>query len=252
MIYNILNGDSLAHSFPGARIQGETIVAREALIDGDLSGDILQDFWQTRAKYLNLNYEDYYSTVVKEFEKILDAPDNSEFNLWFEYDLFCQVNMWFVISIINNLRVTKKVFAVYTSYLDRNSKHFWNGFGPAAEDELITSFNNKILLNDADLQFGNDLWLAYKNEDLEALSQLSENKSKAFPYLKEVIDAHIDRFPKEGEKGRPEKLLEDITKNISTGNTSSAESMNRKPKRRWQKSSCMNGAVAGSWVIAIV
>ena len=34
--------------------------------------------------------------------------------------------------------------------------------------------------------------------------------------------------------------------------TSSAESMNRKPKRRWQYSSCMNAAVCGSWVIAIV
>ena len=34
--------------------------------------------------------------------------------------------------------------------------------------------------------------------------------------------------------------------------TSSAESMKRKPKRRWQKSSCRYGAVAGSWVITIV
>ena len=35
-------------------------------------------------------------------------------------------------------------------------------------------------------------------------------------------------------------------------NTSSMESMNRKPKRRWQKSSCMNGVVSGSCVITSV
>lgn len=35
MIYNILNGDSLAYSFPDTKIEGDVIVVREALIDGD-------------------------------------------------------------------------------------------------------------------------------------------------------------------------------------------------------------------------
>lgn len=101
MIYNILNGDALAYSFPDAKIEGEIIVVREGLIDGDLSGNNLDDFWQSRAKYLQLTTTEYHNNVVKEFEKIMAAPDDSTFNLWFEYDLFCQVNMWFVISIIN-------------------------------------------------------------------------------------------------------------------------------------------------------
>ena len=121
MIYHILNGDSLACSFPETKINGEMIVVREGLIDGDLSGDTLPYFWQSRAKYMGLAEAEYHNNVVKEFEKIMNAPDNSEFNLWFEYDLFCQVNMWFVISIINTLSIKKKVYAVYTSYLDRTS-----------------------------------------------------------------------------------------------------------------------------------
>lgn len=136
MVFNILNGDSLAYSFPDAKIEGEIIVVREALIDGDLSGDYLDEFWQSRAKYMGITQTEYNNSVVKEFEKIISAPDKSEFNLWFEYDLFCQVNMWFVISIIYSLQVRKKVYAVYTSYLDRNDRHFWNGFGPAKADEL--------------------------------------------------------------------------------------------------------------------
>src|SRR5215211_6041405 len=141
MIYNILNGDSLAHSFPDAKIEGDIIVVREAFMDGDLSGDNLNDFWRSRAKYHGSTGAEYHSGVAKEFEKIINAPDNTEFNLWFEYDLFCQVNIWFVISIINSsiinsLPIEKKVFAVYTSYLDKTSKQFWNGFGPANSDEL--------------------------------------------------------------------------------------------------------------------
>ena len=216
MVYNILNGDSLAYSFPDAGIQGDIIVAREALIDGDLSGDNLHDFWQSRANYHGSTNMRYHNDVVKEFEKIINAPDDSEFNLWFEYDLFCQVNLWFVISIINDLPIKKKTYAVYTSYLDKSNKLFWNGFGAANSDELKICFTNRILLDENDLTFGQHLWKAYKNGNFEKLTRLSKNKSSAFPYLQEVVKAHVDRFPKDGTKGRPERVIEDITKNIST------------------------------------
>lgn len=216
MVYNILNGDSLAYSFPDTKIEGDIIVVREGLIDGNLSGDNLHNFWQSRAAYMGLTEAEYHNNVVKEFEKIMNAPGNTEFNLWFEYDLFCQVNMWFVISIINSLSIKKKVYAVYTSYLDRTSKQFWNGFGPANSSELTICFADRTPLNDVDLQLGQRLWIAYKSGDLDGLIRLTKSQSSAFPYLQEVIKAHVDRFPKDGSKGRPEKVIEDITKNVST------------------------------------
>ncbi len=216
MVYHILNGDSLAYSFPDAKMEGEVVVMREALIDGELSGDSLHDFWQSRARFLGITGIQYYNSVVKELEKIMNAPDSSEFNLWFEYDLFCQVNMWFILSIINSLPIKKKVFAVYTSYLDEASKQFWNGFGRANSDDLNVCYANRISLREADLNFGQKLWEAYKEGNLEELTNLSNHSSPAFPYLQEVVKAHVDRFPKDGSKGRPEKLIEDITKNIST------------------------------------
>lgn len=216
MVYNILNGDSLAYSFPDAKIEGNIIVIRESLIDGELSGDNLHDFWRSRANYMEITETEYKNSVGKEFEKIINAPDSSTFNLWFEYDLFCQVNMWFVMSIINSLPVKKKVFAVYTSYLDKTSKQFWNGFGPANSAELKVCYADRIPLNEADINFGQELWEAYKNGNLEELTNLSKHQSLAFPCLQEVVKAHVDRFPKDGTKGRPEKVIEDITKSIST------------------------------------
>jgi hypothetical protein len=216
MIFNILNGDSLAHSFPDTKIEGDIIVVREALIEGDLSGNDLQDFWLARAKYMGLTDAAYHDNVASEFEKIMNAPGDSEFNLWFEYDLFCQVNMWFAISVINSLSIKKKVYAVYTSYLDRNNKHFWNGFGPANSSQLQVCFAGRILLSDADLHLGQELWAAYKDNNFEELIRLAKTRSLAFPYLQEVVKAHTDRFAKDGTNGRPEKVIEDITKNISS------------------------------------
>lgn len=216
MTYHILNGDSLAHSFPEANLKGEIIVVREALVEGNLSGGQLNEFWQSRAKYIGVTEMEYHNHVVKEFEKITNAPDNAEFNLWFEYDLFCQVNMWFVLSLINDLSINKKVYAVYTSHLSPTHKQFWNGFGSANATELRLCFGNRIPLNEADLKFGQDLWLAYKTCDLDELSRLANNRSLAFPYLQEVVQAHLDRFPKDGKKGRPERVLEEIIQTMST------------------------------------
>ncbi len=154
--------------------------------------------------------------VVKEFEKLINAPDNSEFNLWFEYDLFCQVNMWFVISIVNSLPINKKIFAVYSSHLDRTSKHFWNGYGLVNSADLRFCLANRTPLENVDLRLGQDLWMAYKTGNSEKLMGLSNNQTPAFPYLRDVVKAQVDRFPRDGTKGRPEKVLEDITENVST------------------------------------
>jgi hypothetical protein len=216
MIYNILNGDALAYSFPDAGIEGEIIVVREALIDGELTGNKLEDFWQIRARVLETTAADYQNKVVNEFEKLINAPDNSVFNLWFEYDLFCQVNMWFVFTILHDLHGRKNVYAVHTIHADRSDKQFWNGFSRADAIQLQSCFAARMPLSDDDLQLGKNLWTAYKANDLTKLMQLSNNQSSAFPYLKEVITAHVERFPQDGSTGRPEKVIEDITKNIST------------------------------------
>lgn len=56
--YHILNGDSLKHQLPEA-IQGEFIIARECLVDGNVEGNNLTELIHTRATFISLNYEGY-------------------------------------------------------------------------------------------------------------------------------------------------------------------------------------------------
>ena len=204
MVYQVLNGDSLAHSFPP--LEGEVIVVREGLVDGPVGGE---DLWRTRADYIGVSPEAYRQKVVLEFEKMLRAPEGSTFHLWFEYDLFCQVNMWFVLSLLQG----REVFAVYTTFLQPGNPYFWNGFGPADAQQLRYAYEHRVRFDEADLRRGWDLWEAYRKGDLEGLRGLSEN-SASFPYLREVVQAHLERFP-EGD-GRPERVLREI---MGTGPT---------------------------------
>lgn len=208
MTYNILNGDSLAYSFNEADIAGETVVCREALIDGSLAGNTLAEFWQNRATSLEATLEEYQSYSVSEFEKILNAPHNSTFNLWFGYDLFCQANVWFVLSLIDNLAINKEVYFVYPTFLAEAD--IWKEFGQANAEDLKLSFSNRVRFEAPDFLLAKELWQAYKNQDLPTLAQLAERKSACFPYLQEACQAHIERFAPDGTLNRPERVLTSI------------------------------------------
>lgn len=208
MTYNILNGDALAYSFGEADIAGEIVSTREALIDGSLAGDTLAEFWQSRADSLGISLEEYQSYSVSEFNKILEAPDNSTFNLWFGYDLFCQANVWFVLLLIDSLTISKEVYMVYPTFLAEAD--IWKEFGRADSDDLRVSFSKKVRFAEEDFQLARELWQAYKNQDLLSLTQLAERKSICFPHLKEACLAHIERFAVDGALSRPERVLTDI------------------------------------------
>ena len=125
-------------------IEGEIIVCRECLIEGDLKAKNLEEFWQIRENYLSKTYpksENFYTENVKsEFEKLLNVSPDDEVNLWFEYELFCQVNLWFCLSLL-----TEKEIEIYrVAPVVRNENDLWNGFGGLSEDELEKCFGQRI------------------------------------------------------------------------------------------------------------
>jgi len=210
MIYHILNGDALIPRFTDTDLDGQVIVARECLIEGDLQGETLYEFFSNRSRYIADTYHDkegsYFMEVANEFLRLLSAPDSSEFNLWFGYDLFCRTNMWFILSILWDLEIEKKVFVVHPSYLAKEDR--WKDFGQATRDDLLYCYQNRVAMTQQDLELGAELWLAYKNDDFQRLQQLSIVASPAFPFLAEVVQAHLDR-----RQERPEKLLRQIIDN---------------------------------------
>src|SRR5688572_29409796 len=115
-LYHILNGDCLAEQLSQTKINQDFIVCRECLMDGNLRSDNIADFWKIRSAYISDAYQvsgkDYFKKTVSEFEKIINLPDHSEVCLWFENDLFCQVNMWFVISLLSQ-KPTLKIYRIF-------------------------------------------------------------------------------------------------------------------------------------------
>ena len=212
MPHHILNGDCLAEQLKETNINGDYIICREALIDGPIQSDNLDTFWSARAAYVQETYHDnaenYFNRVVSEFSKIQSIPTDSEVCLWFEHDLFCQVNMWFVMSLLYQHGIKRNISRVFPVVRDAND--VWKGFGIADAAMLEQAFAQRMLLKDDDLKLGNDLWKAYCAHDFDALKELATSGSKAFKFLPEVCKAHIERFPEGNQMSRPQRVLMEL------------------------------------------
>lgn len=206
MILHVLPGDSLAEEFRKTAIDGEVTICRECLIVGDMDAETLPEFWEQRARFILSEYgEDeieYHENVADDLAELIDLPLGAQVNLWFEYELFCGVNMWFCLDLLRN--TAAEVYRVEPNV--RTSDDIWKGFGSLDADALKSCFAARKQFTPDDIKLGSDLWNAWKTKDRSKLKSLGETESKCFPYLKEVCEAAV-----EIEK-RPREILEEIAK----------------------------------------
>lgn len=209
--YHILNGDCLSAQLQSTKLNQNHIICRESLVEGDVSADNISEFWTLRAKFINESYQvaplSYLENTVKELEKMDEIPDHSEVCLWFENDLFCQVNLWFVISILAK-NPTLQIYRIFP--IVELSADTWKGFGAANSQKLEQAFSSGVRFGLADIQLGIQLWNAYRLNDFSTLASLANTQSVCFEYLPEVCEAHLERFPKENKLGRPQKVIQEI------------------------------------------
>lgn len=198
---HFLNGDALKEYFPWKE---HVLVCRECLIDGPVTDD--EQIWQRRAAFIELSFaesqENYFSRVKSEFDKLVAYEQ--EICLWFEHDLFCQVNCWFTLSLLNKYR-RHKVSIVYPL----EEREAFEGFAGHHEAQLTQSFERRMALEAYDMKLASNLWSSYSSGDLESLRTLSHQSSVSFPHLQEVIEAHLARLDPEG---RPQLRLREIFK----------------------------------------
>ena len=211
--YHILNGDCLADELKKTKLNQDFIIFRECLIVGDVDAPNIIEFWDKRSNFIASTYETtkemYFEHTAKEFEKLNLLPDGAQLCLWFEDDLFCQVNMWFILSYLAE-HPSLNLFRIFPVIVDEADK--WKGFGKATPEQLEQAYDSKVKFSANDILLGKNLWKSYCSNNREHLGALSKTHSICFRYLEEVCQAQLDRFPDDGSLGRPHKLIKELIK----------------------------------------
>lgn len=212
--YHILNGDALKAQLPIDKIEGNLIVCRECLIDGTIKGDSLIEFWDNRAAFIENAYGTavgrYNEYVLPEFQKILELQKNEVLNLWFGDDLFCQMNLCFILYLLDTIGHRDNLFLV------KAQTNNWQEFGGMSSEELIMAYEHKKAITKEEFQLMLAAWSAFQQNDLTKLKALATTPTENFPFFQEVMQAHIDRFPIGKNLGRPQRRLIAIQKQLQT------------------------------------
>lgn len=186
---HVLNGDATLTLFRQSEVPGEVVICREMMCEGKVKyTKDLTEFFASRAKHLEYHYgidkQTYYTNVVQELEKLdLSGSSADEIILWFEYDLFCQINMLFILHYIASQLPSHPPISI------ANLPHH------ALPQELPKVFEQRIRLQPADLTWAADVWDAWCLRTPQVLETISKLSPGNLTFLPAAIIAHLQRFP---------------------------------------------------------
>ena len=218
---HIANGDSTRHQLEKSGLQGDIVVCREVLCEGNIVEDVGSDlFWQSRYTFFKnecgVDKLEYFDKTIKEFVQLQDVSEYGEVVLWFEYDLFCQVNLMAICTYL--LKHYKSAVWYYLVCVGKeHPKNDWKTLSDYRPEEFVQLYENKTKLSRNDLQFAKATWEVYVRNNKEEIKTFNYNQGKKIKYFEVAMQQHLKRF--KNEKGFNEidyKILEIIKSHALT------------------------------------
>lgn len=197
-VLHVANGDCTAALIARAGIAGDLSIWADVLHEGPVpSGLSDEELLQVRAMYLAEPGADP-EEVVAEFRKWGDAlerlADYSELVMWFEHDLFDQLNL---IQLLDRLArrppATTRVSVVsIDSFPGRLS---FKGLGELTPEELAPLFGTRHPVQDEQYALAERAWAAFRSPDPRRIEELLATDTSALPFLGAALRRHLEEFP---------------------------------------------------------
>ncbi len=194
---HITNGDSLGERIQKSTIPGKMLIWREMLCQGPTALEVgSSEFIERRERFLQEYYSipvGYYKEhFIKELNKLTEDKTYDAIYLWFEYDLFCHVNMLAAISYIRSKNRKESVYLICSGRVKGEKRLL--GLSELNDKQFIDHYQNPIQLNALDLSLANTLWEFYCGDDHNKLKPKLAQYAN-FEYLSNCLEAHLERFP---------------------------------------------------------
>lgn len=193
----------------GARLSGDDIFAEGPVVDC-LETD---RSWSIRADYLHDRFKiprsEYLERRAERERGLRSSAYHEEIVLWFEFDLFCQMNLlhllyWFAQRDLGNSRLALICPGTFPGI-----KQF-RGLGMLNPKQFASLFPSRTEVSSAQKVLANKAWKAYSDADPTAIERLLEEGTDDLPHLRSAFFAHLERFPsvKNGLNQVQTKILE--------------------------------------------
>ncbi|MCK0159606.1 DUF1835 domain-containing protein [Allomuricauda sp. F6463D] len=216
-LLHITNGDSFTTKLQSLQLKGDVITWREMLCEGKTLSTVgSESFWKTRFEFLNKNYKVskswFIEKTLKEYRSLCNHKQQDHIVLWFEYDLFCQINMLAVLSWLKTHRRHAEISLVCSGKEDDSDKLY--GLNELSDEKLLELYDERKVLSQDDIEYADYIWQLYCSDNPIRLENQIANNDFQFEYLSDALKTHLKRFPtiKNGLNDLENHILELVKK----------------------------------------
>ncbi len=198
-MFHIHNGESTAGTLREFGFPGEHFAFQEVLMAGPTPRGLSPDEWlTTRARYLSdaydLNSEDCGMNLLKQEAALQNCSEHGETILWFEHDLFCQINLIYLLDWFSNQSRDKNKLSLICIGVFPGVEDF-RGLGQLTGEQLASLFDDRHQVTQKEFGVAKQAWEAYCSTDPRDILRLLEGDTSAMPFLRNALLLQLARFP---------------------------------------------------------
>jgi len=226
-VLHITNGDSTTNYLKKLHFSGDFITWREMLCEGKTTTDVgSETFWKNRFSFLKSSYKVTKKTFIdytlKEYRSLCKKKESNEIVLWFDHDLFCQINMIAVISWLKTYRKGYHISLVSNGKTKTSKK--LKSISELTENQIQQYYKNRIDLSQDDIEYADYIWQLYCSDSPLRLETVYKfNPMSPFQHLTVALEAHLQRFP--SIKNGLNEVENTILKTVNSHNFSSKDQL---------------------------
>lgn len=213
-ILHITNGGHAKEKLEGSGFEGEFIPWDDILHDGPVpEGLTLRELSKLRAEYISSLGYDTFSKIHEIFQKrddkIESLSDYSEITLWFEPDLYDQLQLLQILDSIENL----------SSGLDNIYLIHFSSVTGVDYDDLNHLYENRLTVSEETVACAKEGWAAFRSATPETMGEIIIPKIPQFPYLERAFKRLFEEYPdfRNGISRTMHQFLQIINEDSSKG-----------------------------------
>lgn len=197
-VLHVTNGDSVRRTLHASGVVGQVLAWRDVLYDGPVPGGLtLQDLRRVRAEHLAARYEGEIAAIEQELatrDRMLDAYADGEYMLWFEADLYDQLQLVQVLDRLIRIGVDPVRMMLISVGEYRGIAHFV-GLGQLHADQLGGLVDEAVPLSSEALALASAAWAALTAAAPTDLATISRARSPQLRFVGEAFARLEQEYP---------------------------------------------------------
>jgi hypothetical protein len=193
-VLNVTNGDSVVEVLqtPGVQV----LPWRDILHDGPVPARPANELRQVRARFLAGDGHSYAEVLqsLEERDRTLEAFAGREYVLWFEADLYDQLQIIQVLDRLRELAVPPERIHMVSAGEFPGVARF-GGLGELDHPALMRLLRDAVPVQQADLDAASRAWQAFTADDPSGLAEITKVSSPVLRFLGEAFGRLMQEYP---------------------------------------------------------